>query len=92
MIQMLYPPASAATYLGVSTAVLSNWRRRKVGPKYVLAPGGPKRKMVLYPLDGLDSFRLALEAREERIPRPFPGRMPKAKKARRRQKAAPTEP
>ncbi|MDE2580915.1 MAG: hypothetical protein KGL52_04725 [Rhodospirillales bacterium] len=70
----------------MTVSALASWRRRGIGPAYVRLPGGHTRRghwaakaagTICYPIEGLEAFWRAREVQAGRMPRPFPGRLPK---------------
>jgi hypothetical protein len=86
MTDRLVPSATAALLLGVTMPALRGWRVRGVGPAYVRLPGAcsrrgdwPEKKhgRICYSVAELERFWKAREVQAGRMPRPFPGRLPR---------------
>jgi hypothetical protein len=85
----LLPTVTAARALGLTAETLRSWRRRGVGPAYVMYPGAYRNDYhyhwaekaygtILYPEEMLKEFVARNVVKGGRLPRPFPGRLPKA--------------
>jgi hypothetical protein len=82
----LLPTVTAAMALGVTSEVLRSWRRRGLGPAYLRHRGACRDDYywtqkaygtVLYPEEALREFVARHMVAGGRLPRPFPGRLPK---------------
>jgi hypothetical protein len=87
----LLPTITAAMALGLTPETLRSWRRRGIGPPYVKYVGAYRNRYdrlywedkahgsVFYPEDKLRAFVEALTVEAGRLPRPFPGRLPRSR-------------
>jgi hypothetical protein len=72
--------------LGITSEVLRSWRRRGIGPAYVKHRGACRYRhywvekawgTIMYPEEKLKEFVAQRMVAGGRLPRPFPGRLPK---------------